>query len=548
MRQTRHFSSDYEPYIYPETGSRMSTVSDATAHLSPVSLTDKRIRAAGPPVLIHQDRCYTDTDTSHWIIYGYTRSMKTRSVIRPFLHLLFRARESAIILDVKAELSSDASLRREMKENGIKPVFLDFRTCGSDGYNLLEYALRLYKSGDKDKAMLHIVNIVTGLMSVYHKSDARSDPFWELMSKAHATGLLAWLLELAVHNPQLEECCNLASLASWANEDGTTAICKIIDAFCSDSDLQSVLLLKSVISAPDRTRASIIATTFSILSDLMLQEDLSQMLSESTFDINTLYEEPTAVFLIVPDETTAFSNLAGILVDCFCAQLEARYTEVYQNRKQPPCRINYVIDEFCNARIPEMRTKISCSAGRQMRWLLVCQSLNQLKDTYPDDWATIIGNCRHTLFLQGNDPDMLTYISELAGRTWITENKEPAMLLPPEVLRTLKKEKTCKEALYIRDDFVLYTQLPDISQYECYAMYRNRRAAPIPTREQSGLRIYTPRMLRKDLDTGQIDISFLLPGHIEESEENDDIDFGDEDPDVILARLFGLDAEDDESE
>ena len=493
------YAIDWEKFAYPETGARFFGYREAKKALRRIDLAGSHDSCAGPPVLVEGDQCYTESGNSHWLVLGYTRSKKTRCFIRPLLNILFDAGESSVILDVKGELSTDPMIRNHMREKKIQPIFLDFRSCKSDGYNILEYPLLLYKKGEKDKAMLIVTNLISSLMAIYHTAGARADPFWELMSKNHAVPIIQILLELAASNPEMEPCCNLASLGAFANEEGTETLKKIVECYYEDSTKNAILMLKSVLSAPDRTRSSIVATTASTLSDILVQEDLVRMLSASTFDIRRIYEKPTAVFLIVPDETSAFSHIAGILLDVFYSQLVGCYTDGYQNRKKPPCRINFAIDEFCNAKISDMRSKISASGGRCMRWFLVCQSLNQMKEAYPEDWSTIIGNCRNLMFLQSSDPDMLAYISDLCGKTYISEKNEPVPLVTPDDLKGLKKEREYKEAIYIRDKLLLYTRLPDIDSYACFRKYQSEGAIPIPVRKRGNVKVYTPHMLNMDL-------------------------------------------------
>ena len=503
------YQLEWEEFAYPENGAGFASHREAKKHLNRIDLAKEHFPISGPPVLIEGDECYTDNSNSHWLTLGYTRSKKTRCFIRPLLNILFRAGESSIILDVKGELSTDPVIRHHMEDKGITPVFLDFRNCHADGYNLMEYPLFLYTHGEKDKAMLQVANLVSCLMQIYHTSNSRADPFWENMSKAHSVPILQILLELAASVPELAPFCNLQSLGAFANSEGTAILEKIVNDYYTGCTKNAIIMLRSVLSAPDRTRDSIVSTTCSSLSDFLIQEDLASMLSTSTFDIRELYEKPTAVFLIIPDETSAFCNISGILLDFFYSQLVGRYGDCYQNLGKPPCRINFVIDEFCNARIYDMRSKISASGGRFMRWFLVCQSLNQMKESYPKDWSTIIGNCRNIMFLQSSDPDMLDYISGLCGKTWISEGGGSVPLVTPDDLKSLKKEREYKEAIYIRDDLLVFTRLTDIDYYPFLQKYRNGEAVPIPAIEREKSKVMTPPVLLKCLKLDGVPLPFM---------------------------------------
>ena len=292
---------------------------------------------------------------------------------------------------------------------------------------------------------------------------------------------------------------NFATVASFMTG---TALEKLGELFNSDyrtSTSGAILTMRSVGDLPDGTRGCVASTAAAMLKDFTRQPSLTKMLSASTFTVDRMYEEPTCVFLIVPDETTACDRIAGLMLDTFYGRLIKIFGERYQNAGSAPRRINFMADEFCNVRISDMAGKISASRSRSMRWFLICQSKAQLERAYPDEWPAIIGNCKNVLFLQSSDPSMLEYISALCGRTYVTEAAGGEPLVSAERLRCLRQTRADKEAVYIRGELKYRALLLDFDRYAIAGVSGSKRYA-LPERMMgAGFRRYTPDRLMDDL-------------------------------------------------
>lgn len=512
------YESAWKSYVFPEPKSKFASDKEIKNLFTEINLKDDKYQASGPPLIVDGDKVTVNDETEHWFVVGETGSKKTRSFVKPLLPILIGAGESFFAIDVKGELSTDPTIRSCIKENDYDAKYIDFRDFKSDGYNIFEYATELYKKGRTDKAMANITSIVDALAKKYDGSKA--DPFWELMSCQHLIPVIHMLMDIADNNPEYEKYINMLSVASFAGGSGTEILTKIDELYMNEINNNSIQMLRNVLYSPEKTRASIVAVTSSLIQDFLLQEDLLRMLSESTIDIQQMYERPTCVFLIIPDETSAYDGIAGLLMDIFYNQLIEVYTDEYQNKKKPQCRINWVCDEFCNVRINDMKAKISASRGREMRWFLVAQSLRQLQDTYDNEYATIIGNCKNIMFLQSSDPEMLSYISDMSGTTTISPFEKGEPLLPVEALKDLKKTYEYKEAVFIRDDIIYKATLPDIDKYN-FPLKKVYKKCKIPRKLLNSVKTYTPQQLYSDLKNKRIRVPFdgLYDGYDLFSEE-----------------------------
>lgn len=204
---------------------------------------------------------------------------------------------------------------------------------------------------------------------------------------------------------------NILSLASALTESELEAMTSLLDYF-SEEENTSTVMFRNAVCGTEKTTQNVTVSAAAYLQPFLVQPSLARMLSATTFDAGALYEKPTAIFLIVPDESSAYDEISGLLIDNFYSRLIDRYTREYQNRKRPRCRVNFVCDEFCNLRINDMGPKISACRSRHIRFYLVCQSMKQLEETYPDA-AIIEGNCKNLLFLGSSDPGLIDHVCSL---------------------------------------------------------------------------------------------------------------------------------------
>lgn len=501
------YESRWNRYAFPETGARFASKADllqefavtplnayASAAGIPLCFTDEP-RKAGRGKTAGQGlhRAIVNDKTENTLIYGETGSMKTRAVIRPLMFSLACRGESMVVTDPKGELAGDPKVRGLLDEMGYETAFLDFRNFAGDGYNLFEYAYNLYKRGERDKAVANIASIIYALTA--NRNGARIDPFWPSTAQQLLIPIIHTLMDVYACEEGGQNYVNILSLASAMSEDELEAMKHILQCHSAEENT-STFMFQNAICGSDKTNANVTISAASYLQPFLVQPSLSRMLSCSTFDADAMYDKPMAVFLIVPDETSAYDQISGYLIDNFYSRLIDRYTREFQNRKPPKHRVNFVCDEFCNLRINDMGPKISACRSREIRFYLVCQSMKQLEETYPDA-AIIEGNCKNVLFLQSSDPDLIDHICSLCGTTPVTGNSAPECLVTPGMLRGLKKTNEYKEALFIRDKLVYFARLADYDTYDLAAKYASDKPAEIPHRVSGTVTSIRPTQLKE---------------------------------------------------
>ncbi len=468
MRNNNYdYYSDWGPYAYPA-GAEAASADDIMRKYRAVELSAAgKFPASGIPLLKRGSEVYVNDLTENTLIFGETGCKKSRCVIAPLIAMTTGAGESAFVTDVKGELSANPALRGFLEKKGIHTVYLDFRTFDKDCFSILEHPFTLYRSGQKRKAATEISRLLAALGTKFEHDD---EPIWADQAVSYLSAIIEMIFIMGIEFGKPDG-VNMLSLAEFANMHSLRKIAECaensLDFFREKLSPENFAALENVALNPaDKMTGSILGFVHSLIKPFASEPSLSEMLSVSSFKVTDIYKEPTCVFLIIPDETSAYDMVSGLLTDTFYTRLIEEYGRTYMGRSEPPCRVNFICDEFCNLHINDMKSKISASRSRCMRWFLVCQSKNQLETTYVDHAGTIIGNCRNTLFLQSSDKDLVNYICDLCGETFINEDGRPHNFVRPDMLRELRKERDYKEAVFIDGNTVFFTELPDIDSYE----------------------------------------------------------------------------------
>lgn len=500
MNTEFRYETDWTGYAYPDTNT-ITRTEEMKKRLTEIKLKTEDYNASGIPIIVENGKAYLNNATENSIIFGETGCKKSRCLIAPLITMIAGARESAFITDVKGELYGNSGLRGFIEAKGIKTVCLDFRNFDKDSYNILAPAYDLYKNGNRSEASSLIHRFVDSLGARYR--DSKADPFWDTNASQSIEAMTMFLFEICSNSRygNYDEYVNILTVANLLTENSIERLKVIIDEYLSAVDNNIMIILKNLVNMPDRTLSCVLSTISGFLKDLLIQEKLMNMLSVSSFDIDKMYEEPTFVFFIIPDETSAYDSIAGLLMDTFYSRLIEIYSNRYQSRKEASCRINYVCDEFCNLRIGNMNSKISACRSRNIRWFIVCQSKSQLEKVYPNDYPTIIGNCKNTFFLQSSDLTLLQYISDLCGKTYISENGTRENLISEDILRKLEKCYEYKEVLYIRDNTKYFGIFPDI---EGYIFLENYNAEEAKSVVYEKVHTYDMYRLEQDLEFKRI--------------------------------------------
>ena len=389
----------------------------------------------GIPLLYDRDKkaLALDPSDSHTIVYGATGSKKTRAFVMPAIKVLGHAGESLIINDSKGELFTRTA--GELQKEGYDIITINFRDPAvGNSWNPLQIPYQYYLAGDMDKAA-EFANDIANTLMLAEVSD--KDPYWDYASSDVCYGLILLLLKYCKEYGAPEGAVNIANLMALRRKlyaKGTMSQNTPLWKWASQDELVAASLSGSVM-APKDTMNSILAVFDQKMRSFTIQPTLLDMLANNNIEIEKFGERKTAVFLITPDEKTAYHRLVALFISQSYQYLI--YTAMQQGGRVLN-RINYILDEFSSlpAIGSDFPSMIAAARSRNIRFSIVCQSKNQLVRRYREEAATITANCTNWIFFASRELDLLRELSELCGQK---KNHSPNVSVYD--LQHLSKEK-----------------------------------------------------------------------------------------------------------
>ena len=372
-----------------------------------VPYVEKEAKAGGTPLVYDKEAAYVDNGESHTLVIGATGSGKTQGIINPTVQMLIKGRESMIISDPKGEIYNDNS--GIMRELGYQIIILNFRDPQKGNcWNPYHLPYKYQKEGNFDKA-----NELLNDLSLNIVVDGQGqDPFWQNSAASYLTGLSLALFEDA---PEEEININSVNLMMTTGEDKYGASNYLKEYFnAKDPASPACINALGTVNAPNETKGGIVSVLKDKVKTLAVTKNLSEMLSKSDFDMDSIGEKPTAVFMIIQDEKTTYHSLTTIFVkQCY----ESLIDVAQENGGKLAIRTNFILDEFAN--MPELKdvtTMITAARSRQIRFNLIIQNFAQLNQVYGKENAeTIKGNCGNMIYLLSSELNALEEISKLCG-------------------------------------------------------------------------------------------------------------------------------------
>lgn len=389
--------------------SRWAKDKELQEELSRVEITQTNCKAAGVPIILNDKEMWVDNGEYHSLVIGATGSGKTQTVILPMVHSLAKAKESMIITDPKGEIYEKTS--NMLRARGYQILLLNFRDPqNGNAWNPMSLPYQMYKSGNQDKAIELLDDLALNIL--YDDSNKNADPFWEKTSADYFSGVALGLFEDAKPN---EININSISLATTVGEEkfgGSTYIKEYFGA--KDPSSPAAINASSTIMAPNETKGSILSVFKQKVKLFASRENLSEMLSHSDINLESIGERPTAVFIVIQDEKKTYHSLVTILLK----QIYETLIGVAQRHGgQLPVRTNFLLDEFANMPpLKDVTTMITAARSRKIRFTMIIQNFAQLDDVYGKEEAeTIRGNCGNIIYLITTELKALEEISKMCG-------------------------------------------------------------------------------------------------------------------------------------
>lgn len=381
-----------------------------------VPFASKTAEAGGTPVIYDNENAYIDNSNMHTLVIGATGSGKTAGVINPTMKHLIKAKESIVITDPKGEIYEDNY--KLLKDAGYQIIVLNFREPQKGScWNPYDLPYKYQQEGNYDKANELLNDLSTNIVV----DGQGQDPFWQNSAADYLTGL-----GLALFKDAPLDQININSINLMINqgEERYGASTYMKEYFkMLDPNSPAAINLAGTVTTADETKAGIMAVLQQKVKTLAVTRNLSEMLSKNDFDMSSIGEKPTALFLIVQDEKTTYHSLATIFIkQCY----ECLISTAYKHGGALPVRTNFLLDEFANMpKIKDISTMVTAARSRHIRFTFIIQNFAQLDKTYgKEDAQTIRGNCINTIYLLTGELSALEEISKLCGDKIVRVGKD----------------------------------------------------------------------------------------------------------------------------
>lgn len=408
-------------------------------------------KAAGVPLILKDNEVWVDNGEYHSLVIGATGSGKTQTVIFPTVNVLAKKRESMIITDPKGEIYENTS--NMLREKGYNVLILNFRDPQQgNAWNPLSLPYRIYKSGNQDKAIELLDDLAANIL--YEEKSGNADPFWEKTSADYFSGLALGMFEDTTEDKVNLNTISLMTTVGEEKFGGGTYIKSYFET--KDPSSAAYTNASGTIMAPNETKGSIISVFKQKIKLFASRENLSEMLSHSDFDLKTIGEKPTALFIVIQDEKKTYHSLVTILLkQCY----ETLISVAQEHGGKLPIRTNFLLDEFANMPpLKDITTMITAARSRQVRFTMIIQNFAQLDQVYGKENAeTIKGNCGNIIYLITTELKALEEISKMCGE-----------------VKSKKDDKTASTPL------VTISELQRMKQFEVIIM--RIRQAPFKTK------------------------------------------------------------------
>ena len=389
--------------------SRWAKEKEIKEELNPVEIKSQNSKYAGVPLILNENEMWVDNSEYHSLVIGATGSGKTQTVILPLVHSLAKAHESMIITDPKGEIYEKTS--NMLRDKGYQILLLNFRDPqNGNSWNPMSLPYQIYKSGNHDKAIELLDDLALNIL--YDDSNSNADPFWEKTSADYFSGVALGLFEDAKEDEININSINLVTTVGEEKFGGSTYIKEYFAA--KDPASAASINANGTVTAPTETRGSILAVFRQKVKLFASRDNLSEMLSYSDVDLESIGEKPTAVFIVIQDEKKTYHSLVTILLK----QIYETLISVAQRHDgKLPVRTNFLLDEFANMPpLKDVTTMITAARSRRIRFTMIIQNFAQLDQVYGKENAeTIRGNCGNIIYLITTELKALEEISKMCG-------------------------------------------------------------------------------------------------------------------------------------
>ena len=341
----------------------------------------------------------------HIAVFGASGTMKSRAVIRPAIFQCIRRGESVVVSDPKSEMYADT-------------VEL-FR---KHGYTIRVYNLLNPELGDSWNCMFDLggdtlmAQVLTDVIISNTRGGEKGDHFWD---NGESNLLKSLILYVDLDTTRKPEDRNLPAVYQMLTQNSEKQLTALFDRLPITHPAKAPYSLFS--QGSDSVRAGIILGLGTRLQVLQ-SEAVRRITRRSDIDLTEPGKSKCVYYIILDDQNSSLEFLSSL---CF-AFLFIKLVRYADSTPDQRCKVpvNLILDEMNNIGIiPDFGRRLSTVRSRALQILMVCQSLPQHQNRYPNNlWAELVGNADTQLMLGCADDVSAEYFSSRSGDMTVEVN------------------------------------------------------------------------------------------------------------------------------
>ena len=350
------------------------------------------------------------------IILGGSGTGKSRFYVKPNI---MQCNTSFVVTDPSGELLQSCGKMLERKGYKIK-VFNINDMKHSSNYNPFHYL----KDNDGNINSNNVIKMInTFMLNTKEEGAGGGDQFWTDATRLLLSSLCFLLVETASEEEQnfagVLDLIHKAKVIEGKEEEKSDLDLMFDKRKEAEPNALSVQYYEEFKQAAGKTMQSILISTTTKLQCFKL-EDVRNLTFADNIHLETMGDELTALFIIIPSTDTTYNFLAAMMYTQLFDALYNRAITFYHGRLK--YHVRCLLDEFANCgKIPEFDKVLATCRKFEISAVIILQNLSQLKRLYEKSWEELPGNCDTMIYLGGKDQFTNEYLSKELGKETIDQ-------------------------------------------------------------------------------------------------------------------------------
>lgn len=348
------------------------------------------------------------------MILGGSGTGKSRFYVKPNI---MQCNTSFVVTDPSGELLQSCGKMLERKGYKIR-VFNINDMKHSSNYNPFHY-LKDENGNINNNNVIKMIN--TFMLNTKEEGASGGDQFWTDATRLLLSALCFLLVETGSEEEQnfsaVLDLIHKAKVIEGKEEEKSDLDLMFDKRREKDKNALSVQYYEEFKQAAGKTMQSILISTTTKLQHFKL-EDVRNLTFTDNIHLETLGDELTALFIIIPSTDTTYNFLAAMMYTQLFDALYNRAITKYHGRLK--YHVRCLLDEYANiGKIPEFDKVLATCRKFEISAVIILQNLSQLKRLYEKSWEELPGNCDTLIYLGGKDQFTNEYLSKELGKETI---------------------------------------------------------------------------------------------------------------------------------